>query len=123
MRSTPVAIGYVRKHVSGVSQQWDENRIRGLAKRLGYTLSKTVAFGPTAAAPVEQLLQVVARADADAIITPGVAHFDGDIPASLVEVCDVITVDPENTYARWASYLPPTPPEGWPTETGNASEA
>ncbi|WP_433199207.1 hypothetical protein ACQP1G_06160 [Nocardia sp. CA-107356] len=38
--------------------------------------------------------------DVDAVIVPSVAHMGGTIPGPLVQVCDVITVSPENTYAR-----------------------
>ncbi|MGK8522028.1 hypothetical protein ACRS6B_10970 [Nocardia asteroides] len=45
---------------------------------------------------------MVRRVDADAVIVPGVRHFGFDVPSELVQVVDVVTVSPENTYARWA---------------------
>ncbi|WP_228535084.1 hypothetical protein [Nocardia sp. BSTN01] len=42
---------------------------------------------------------------ADAVVVPGVAHFDdGVVPTKLLRIADVITVEPEYTYARigWA---------------------
>ncbi|WP_051022214.1 hypothetical protein [Nocardia pneumoniae] len=103
MRPRPTAIGYLRRDVSGVSQTWDEIQIRSLAKRLGYELAKTVVFGPKTDCPLSRLLNVVRRIDVDAVIVPNSRHFGADVPAELVKVVDVITVQPENTYARWAS--------------------
>ncbi|QIS13028.1 hypothetical protein [Nocardia arthritidis] len=100
MSLRPKAIGYLRRDVSGVSQVWDETLIRSTAKRLGYDLAKTIAFGPETDAPVARLIATARRIDAEAVIVPGPAHFDGEIPAEVVRVCDVITVSPENTFAR-----------------------
>jgi hypothetical protein len=36
------------------------------------------------------------------VIVPSVRHFGGEVPSELVEVVDVITVNPVHTYARWA---------------------
>lgn len=102
MRSRPTAIGYLRRDVSGVSQTWDEIQIRSVANRLGYELAKTVVFGPETDSPLSRLLNVVRRADVDAVIVPGVQHFGGEIPSELVEIVDVVTVRPEKTDARWA---------------------
>ncbi|MBF6219774.1 hypothetical protein IU479_16845 [Nocardia abscessus] len=102
MRPRPTAIGYLRRDVSGVSQTWDEIQLRGLAKRLGYELAKTVVFGPETDSPLSRLMGVVRRADVDAVIVPGVRHFGGEVPPELVKVVDVITVNPQKTYARWA---------------------
>jgi hypothetical protein len=44
--------------------------------------------------------------DVDAVIVPNLEHLGGDVPDELVKVCDVITVSPENTYARWPLPLP-----------------
>ncbi|WP_405137102.1 recombinase family protein [Nocardia sp. NBC_01388] len=113
MRDIPTAIGYLRRDVSGFRQDWDETRIRSRAKRLGYDLAKIVVFGPNTDAPLERLINVVRNVDADAVIVPTATHFDGaEIPAPLVNVAEVITVDPEQTYARWL--LPPWPTTGQP---------
>jgi hypothetical protein len=92
----------LRKDISGISQTWDETQIRSVAKRLGYELTKTVVFGPETDSPLSRLLNVVRRVDVDAVIVPGVQHFGGEVPADLVSAVDVVTVRPENTYARWA---------------------
>ncbi|MGW4120763.1 hypothetical protein [Nocardia sp. NPDC004711] len=103
MRSRPTALGYLRKDVSGIRQAWDETEIRSLAKRLGYDLAKTVTFDERTERPLVRLCTVVARLDAEVIITPGAEHFGGEVPADLVGVVDVVTVKPEYTYARWSS--------------------
>ncbi|GAB2710479.1 hypothetical protein [Nocardia thraciensis] len=100
----PAAIGYLRKDVSGFRQGWDEARIRSLAKRLGYNLCKTITFGENTEKPDCRLRIIVARLGVDAVIVPSPGHFEArEVPADLVSVVDVITVDPEHTYARWAN--------------------
>ncbi|MVU82357.1 hypothetical protein GPX89_34630 [Nocardia sp. ET3-3] len=104
MRATPDALGYLQKHVSGNQQQWDETRMRSLAARLGYNLRKTVAFSENTHQPIQRLVNVVRNLGIEAVIVPGPQHFDGrKVPAELVQVVDVITVDPEATYARRAT--------------------
>ncbi|MEV6773381.1 hypothetical protein AB0N05_32590 [Nocardia sp. NPDC051030] len=107
MRPQPAAIGFLRHDVSGAQQQWDEAQIQHLARRLGYDLCKTLIFGPETDRPLLRVRTAVSRLDADAVITPSLEHFDGQVPDDVVEVADVITVSPENTYARWV--LPPPP--------------
>ena len=101
MRARPTAIGYLRRDVSGISQEWDEIQVRSIAKRLGYDLAKTVVFGCETDHPGRRLLNVVRTIDADVVIVPSAEHFGGAIPDLLVQACDVVTVSPENTYARW----------------------
>ncbi|MGW0248820.1 hypothetical protein ACWDYH_19515 [Nocardia goodfellowii] len=104
MRIQPTALGYLRHDISGISQAWDEIQIRSLAKRLGYDLAKTVAFGARTDRPVARLIEAAETADMDAVLVPSAAHFeDAEIPVELVRVCDVITVSPEANYARWAT--------------------
>lgn len=91
----PTAIGYLRSDVSGIRQTWDETQIRSLAARLRYNLAKTVAFSECTDDPVAQLIAVARRTHAEAVITPGVTHFGGTIPAELGCVTAVITVTPE----------------------------
>lgn len=98
----PVAVGYLRKDVSGVAQSWNESQLRSLAKRLGYNLAKTVVFGAKTADPISGLIEAARRVKADAVIVPSTAHFDGEvIPDALTRVLDVVSVTPEHTYARW----------------------
>lgn len=100
MRRRPAAIGYLRRDVSGARQQWDEVLIRSLAQRFGYNLTKTVVFGAETEDVVRRLATMARGLGIDAVIIPSTAHFEGDIPDQLVQVCDVITVAPEYTYAR-----------------------
>lgn len=101
MRDQPAALGYLRSDVSGPSQPWDEANLRSIATRFGYELLKTVRFDSHTDRPVHRLRILVARLDIDAVITPSIEHFDrNQVPAELVAVADVITVSPENTYAR-----------------------
>ncbi|WP_406277473.1 hypothetical protein OH799_08300 [Nocardia sp. NBC_00881] len=100
MRAKPSALGYLRKDVSGVSQDWDEAQMRSLAKRLGYELTKTLTFGATTDEPVGRLIDVARHCDVDAVISPSLHHFDDAVPDELVEVCDLITVTPEQTFSR-----------------------
>ncbi|WP_330255727.1 hypothetical protein OG874_14860 [Nocardia sp. NBC_00565] len=102
MRLIPTAIGYLRSDVSGIRQSWDETQIRSLAGRLGYNLTKTVAFSGRTCDPVARLITMARDAHADAVITPGITHFDGAIPAELDAVAAVITVAPKpaSTFGR-----------------------
>lgn len=105
MRLQPTAIGFLRHDVSGAHQRWDQAQIQHLAKRLGYDLCKTLVFGPGDAEVLDEVRDAVRQLEVDVVITPGLEHFDGDIPDRLVQVADLITVSPENTYARWV--IPP----------------
>ncbi len=108
MLTIPAAIGYVRSDISGLRQQWDEIQIRSVARRLGYTLAKTIVSGPYTENPVQRLIDTVQTREAEAVIVPSADHFDGEVPTELVAVADVITVSPEQTYARWI--IPPDAP-------------
>ncbi|WP_040840271.1 hypothetical protein [Nocardia brevicatena] len=99
----PKALGYLRRDKSGVHQQWDEAQIRALAHRFGYELCKTIVFGPNAEDPIGELVHAIGRAEAEALFVPGLEHFDGIVPRTLVSVADVITVTPQRTYARWST--------------------
>lgn len=109
MRATVHAIGYLRTDISRGSQQWDEVRMRTLAARLDYNLRQTVAFGSSQLDPVAALVEFLRdmrkrEIVVEAVVVPGPQHFDGrEIPAELVHMVDVITVDPESTYARRAT--------------------
>ncbi|WP_067565845.1 hypothetical protein [Nocardia acidivorans] len=101
MRAKPKALGYLRKDICGVQQEWDETRMRSVAGRLGYQLLKTVAFSEHTHQPIQRLINVARQLGIEAVIVPGAHHFDGrEIPPELVQVVDVITVEPESTYAR-----------------------
>ncbi|WP_246023258.1 hypothetical protein [Nocardia yunnanensis] len=91
--------------MSGAQQRWDQAQIQHLARRLGYDLCKTLVFGPETDRPIIRVRTALSRLQADAVIVPSLAHFGGQLPADLAEVADIITVSPENTYARWL--IPP----------------
>ncbi|MGV9409522.1 hypothetical protein ACWDOP_06365 [Nocardia sp. NPDC003693] len=74
-----------------------------MARRLGYDLCKTMVLNPDTTGA--HLSDAISLLEAEAIITPSLEHFDGTVPDDIVQVADVITVSPENTYARWV--LPP----------------
>ncbi|APA98605.1 hypothetical protein NS506_04557 [Nocardia seriolae] len=94
---------------TGSRRQWEEGRIRALAGRLGYDLRKVAVFGPETDRPVHRLRVLIANLGADAVIVPGLEHFEnGAVPGDLVARADVITVQPERTFARWL--IPPDSP-------------
>ncbi|MFI1913630.1 hypothetical protein [Nocardia sp. NPDC020380] len=117
MRFRPTAVGYVRSDISGARQAWDEERIRSRAKRLGYDFAKIVVADARSGGQAQGggallagLKSTLRRLDAEAVIVPSAKHFAGEqVPSDLVQLVDVITVEPEETYARWA--IPPIPPE------------
>ncbi|WP_194829019.1 hypothetical protein [Nocardia sp. XZ_19_231] len=96
----PIAIGYLRSDISGTAQDWDEIRIRSLARRYGYDLAKTIVFTPRTSDPITQLITIAHRTDAEAVFTPRMGHLGIDLPIALIRTCDVVTVDDENIYAR-----------------------
>lgn len=100
MLAHPTAIAYLRADVSGARQAWDEIHNRSLAKRLGYNLARTVVFSEHTDDPIARLINVVGNLGAQAVIVPRLDHFGGQVPDALVEVADVITVDPHDTYSR-----------------------
>ncbi|WP_067825113.1 hypothetical protein [Nocardia inohanensis] len=107
MRHRPAALGYLRTDVSGVSQLRDEHQIRSIAKKLGYDFCGVIVYDPrTPRPPLARVKTQVTRLQAEAVITPGPNHFDDDtILRDLVRQVDVITVNPEVTYARWSTGL------------------
>ncbi|MEU4646176.1 hypothetical protein [Nocardia fluminea] len=96
----PIAIGYLRSDLSGAAQNWDEIRIRSLAKRYGYDLAKAIVFTARTADPLTGLITIVRRINAEAVFVPHRRHLGVEMPLRLVSTCDVITVDDENAYAR-----------------------
>lgn len=104
MRDTPIAVGFRRIDISSAQQQWDEIRMRSLASRLGYEIAELVDADADTPQPIEQLTQMIRKLSADAVIAPGPEHFvTAEHLAEVVQLVDVVTVDPETTFARWAS--------------------
>ncbi|MVU82552.1 hypothetical protein GPX89_35645 [Nocardia sp. ET3-3] len=102
MRYKPTCLGYLRTDISGVTQLWDQTQIRKLATRLGYDFADMVIYDPRfGRPPLARLKAQATRLDAEAVIVPSPEHFEGgEIPGTLVAQVDVITVTPEETYAR-----------------------
>lgn len=107
MKYKPTAVGYLRTDISGMARLWDQTQIRRLATRLGYDFADLVIFDPRfGRPPLARLKAQATRLHAEAVIVPSPKHFPGgEVPATLVQQLDVITVDPEETYARRA--MPP----------------
>ncbi|MFE2998180.1 hypothetical protein ACFXG4_24610 [Nocardia sp. NPDC059246] len=88
-----------------------------MAARLGYDLRRIAVFGPHADRPVHRLRVLVANLGVDAVIVPGLEHFEnGELPGDLVERADVVTVSPEQTFARWL--IPPDTPADMGSRSG-----
>ncbi|MCU1647295.1 MAG: hypothetical protein JWN03_7570 [Nocardia sp.] len=102
MRYKPTCLGYVRTDVSDVALWWDQAQIRKLAQRLGYDFADMVIYDPRfGRPPLARLKAQATRLDTEAVIVPSPEHFEGaEIPGTLVQQLDVITVTPEETYAR-----------------------
>ena len=100
--SRPVAIGYLRRDVSGSRQPWDEEQIRSLARRFGYDLSRIVAFSHHTDEPHQRLCNVVGRVGATAVFVPSLDHFvtREHVPTALLRLADIVTADTRFTYAR-----------------------
>ncbi|WP_327143021.1 hypothetical protein [Nocardia sp. NBC_01327] len=107
MKYKPTCVGYARTDVSGLALLWDQTQIRRLATRLGYDFADMVIYDPRfGRPPLARLKAQATRLDAEAVFVPSSEHFeDGEVPGTLVQQLDVITVDPEETYARRA--MPP----------------
>ncbi|WP_194816944.1 hypothetical protein [Nocardia sp. XZ_19_385] len=71
--------------------------------RYGYELDKPIEADARLERPIRLLIGSVCAAGADAVIVPSLDHLGGDVPVSLVNACDVIALDTENTYSGWAS--------------------
>ncbi|WP_405490887.1 hypothetical protein [Nocardia sp. NBC_00511] len=111
MRFRPTAVGYLRSDISGVRLAWDEERIRSHARRLGYDFAKVVVVdGRSSPQPVAGLKATIVRLEAEAVVVPSIRHFEGGaVPGDLVNLVDVITLEPEETFVRWAN--PPSQAE------------
>lgn len=105
MRGKPTCSGYIRTDVSGMAQLWGQADFRRLADRLGYDFADCVIFDPKFGRPSSARLEAPAtRLDAEAVKVPNVAHVEGgEIPSALMRQLDVITVNPEEMYAKRAT--------------------
>lgn len=60
-------------------------------------------FGEFVEDKIGELVHAVGRTGAEALFVPGLEHFDGIVPRTLVSIADVITANPIYTYARWST--------------------
>lgn len=97
MRWKPTCIGYLRSDVSGIALLWDQSRIREFAEARGFDFADMVIYDPQSGRPpLARLKAQATRLAAEAVIVPGLAHFEGgEIPGSLVRRLDVIAVSGE----------------------------
>ncbi len=92
------AIGYVNSDLPGRVN--NEVCVRKCASVLGYHLVRLVVRTPAEVDdPLTRLINTARGYNAAAVITPSLDHIGGD-PGPICMVCDVVTVDPEQTYAR-----------------------
>ena len=88
-----IALGHV--HSDSSALDWDMAQVRRLARHLGYRL---VWAPETSRIP---LVDQVRDACADAVICPSTDHIGILTLHSLMCVCDVETVTPRMSFARW----------------------
>lgn len=89
------ALGYLRADLSGIRQPWDEIRMRHLAPRLGYTLSKTVVFTAATDNRIERLLAQIDRHGARAVFVPDPEHLEGGLEVIRARVGVVVDLGHE----------------------------
>lgn len=110
----PTAIGFLRADISSYRESSHGHDIRRLAKRMGYELLFVVRFEQDSDAvpdPLEPVLGLVRAIHADAVIVPDLAHVE-DQPRPICDVCDLITVYPEQTWTAVASAFEGNPSLG-----------
>lgn len=96
----PKAIGYIRGDISGTALDRHVDEIRLRARGLDYQLVYIVRLWPASVPdPLGHVVRIVREIDAAAIIVPDLAHVDSQ-PALVCDVCDLVTVFPEETWAR-----------------------
>ncbi len=93
----PRAIGYVNSALP--HRLRNQGDVQRYARTHGYHLVRMVVQDPGAAPYPEQLITLAQTLGVAAFIIPSTHHIGGD-PAALCAVRDVITVDPEATYAQ-----------------------
>lgn len=99
----PTAVGFLCADISGPDQIRHANDIRRLAEQTGYRLGYTVRLWKDAVSePVEHVLGIAASSRAAAVVVPDLMHVDNR-PGRVCEVCDLITVYPEQA---WAATVP-----------------
>ncbi|WP_084528420.1 hypothetical protein [Nocardia crassostreae] len=96
----------------------DQSQVRKRADQLGYDFADMIVYDPRfGRPPLARLKAQATRLHAAAVIVPSADHFeDREIPLDLIRRMDVITVTPEETYARRTAPplrdLPPAQADG-----------
>ncbi|WP_051163038.1 hypothetical protein [Nocardia brevicatena] len=99
----PRAIGYIRADISGDHQPHHAHDIRPLARRQGYNLVYLVRLWQNSVPnPMDHVLGIVRCIDATALIVPELAHVDNR-PEPVCDTCHLITVSPEQFWAKIGS--------------------
>lgn len=89
------ALGYLRADLSGIRQPWHEIRMRHLAPRLGYNLSKTIVFTAATDNRIERLLAQIERHGARAVFVPDPAHLEEGLEVIRARVGVVVDLEQE----------------------------
>lgn len=107
----PRAIGYIRADISGDRQPHHAHEIRLLARRQGYNLVYVVRLWQNSVPdPMNHVLGIVRSIDATALIVPELAHVDNS-PEPVCDICHLITVGPEQFWAKTGSRPGDSTPE------------
>ncbi|GAB2648224.1 hypothetical protein [Nocardia goodfellowii] len=114
----PRVIIYQRADLAGARRGWEYQQARARSLLLGYSLASAVVLNRPLD-PVQMLIGEVQLQRADAVMVHSLRDFDGRVPAALIAVCDVLTVDTQNTYAR-GDVPPDAPPVDRPSATEQA---
>ncbi|WP_280382764.1 hypothetical protein [Nocardia wallacei] len=78
----------------------NEESVLRRADHMGYRLLRVVVRNSARVDdPVARLVNTARGYDVAAVITPNLDHIGGD-PAPICQVCDVVTVEPDQTYAQ-----------------------
>ncbi|NEW37463.1 hypothetical protein GV792_03710 [Nocardia cyriacigeorgica] len=94
MRSQPTALGWIDPEIT-TAPEWDAAQMQRLARRLGFVLE----WGREGSCL--PLAEQVRAADVDAVIIPAPHHLDPLILDAIMHLCDVETVCPRLSFARW----------------------
>ncbi|WP_024805442.1 hypothetical protein [Nocardia sp. BMG51109] len=101
----PIAIGFVRRDVSGLQAPRHAIAVQQHALSLGYKYAYTVRPPMDAADPIGYALGIAAGLGVAAIVVFDLAQVD-DQPARVCEDYDLETICPATTWARAAAPRP-----------------
>ncbi|MEU1526841.1 hypothetical protein ABZ413_32095 [Nocardia rhamnosiphila] len=105
------AIGYLRTDISRAHQPRHTDAIRLLARRQGHALIYIVRLRQDSVPdPVGHLLDIVRATATTTVIVPDLAHVDNQ-PGPVCDVCDLITVCPEQLWMKSRAHASGNAPE------------